>query len=110
MPAFTRTPLTCTVCGKELAGDTDTYGDIGAELCIDCWYDLPENNDSWYGMAPHYHNLNITGSIFGSTVLTPLPEPDKNGVYKVGDLYFVPDEEVEGAMGVWYVNYPGGQP
>lgn len=84
----------------------DTFGDIGAEVCEDCWYELPENDDNWYGMAPHSHDLTLTGSYIGSTVLSPLPEPDKNGVYAVDGLYFVPDDEVEGAQGMWYRNYP----
>ena len=105
------TDLHCTICTTPLTGGLDTYGDVGAELCIDCWYDLPEQlePDSWYGMAPHHHDLERTGSYIGSTVFDPLPEPDANGVYKVGSLYFVPDEEVGGDQGVWYKAYPGEQ-
>lgn len=103
--------MNCSVCGKPLTNGLDTYGDVGAELCMDCWYDLPEEDDySWYGMAPHYHDLGLTGSIIGSTVLTPLPEPDANGVYTIGTQFFIPDGEVDGAMGVWYRNYPGTRP
>jgi hypothetical protein len=29
--------LTCTCCGKPLTGSIDTYGDVGAELCIYCF-------------------------------------------------------------------------
>jgi len=98
--------LQCSMCGKELKNQLDTYGDIGAELCADCWYDLPENNEGWYGMVPHHHNLELTGSYLGSTVFDPLPEPDTNGVYAVNGLYFVPDMEVGGDQGVWYEKYP----
>lgn len=96
----------CTICGVTLKGELDTFGDIGAEVCEDCWYELPENNESWYGMAPHVHDMTITGHMIGSTVLTPLPEPDANGVYFVDGLYFVPDKEVDGAQGMWHEKYP----
>lgn len=44
--------LRCTICDALLTGDLDTYGDVGAELCIDCWYNLPEQLEpsEWYGM------------------------------------------------------------
>ncbi len=102
--------MNCSICGTPLSGGLDTFGDVGAELCADCWYDLPENNDDWYGMAPHAHDLSVTGGFIGSTVFKPLPEPDVNGVYEVDGLFFVPDEEVGGDQGMWYRTYPGERP
>jgi hypothetical protein len=43
----TRLQLTCTICGKELSGGLDTFGDIGEELCQDCWIRLPYIVDGW---------------------------------------------------------------
>ena len=100
--------LRCMVCNTPLAGELDTYGDVGAELCIDCWHNLPEQLDppSWYGMAPHHHDLERTGSYIGSTVFDPLPEPDEFGIYAVNGLYFQPDDEVGGDQGMWYTKHP----
>lgn len=100
--------MNCTICETPLTGGLDTYGDTGEELCFDCW-NMLESADfsSWYGMAPHYHDTEAVGGFIGSTRLLPLPEPDQNGVYRVGDLYFVPDAETDGASGMWYDGYPG---
>lgn len=100
--------LKCVACEAPLTGGLDTYGDLGYEMCFVCWTrfdDVPENR-SWYGMAPHHHDLTLTGDYIGSTVYDPLPEPDANGVYFVNGRYFIPDAETDGAMGVWYTSYP----
>ena len=33
---FNRIPLSCMLCGKELSGNLDTYGDVRHEMCWDC--------------------------------------------------------------------------
>lgn len=43
----TRLQLTCTHCGKELYNGLDTFGDIGDEMCQDCWIHLPEIVDGF---------------------------------------------------------------
>lgn len=100
-----RTPLKCTVCGTELHNDTDTYGDVGGELCADCWYEMLEERDgvTYYGVAPHTHDFSITGGWIGSTVLLPLPEPAPDGRYWIEErqMWFMPDAEVDGAAGIW---------
>lgn len=37
-----REKLTCTICGMALENGLDTFGDIGEELCQECWIHLPE--------------------------------------------------------------------
>ncbi len=97
--------LKCTRCGIDLHNDIDTFGDTGQEMCEDCWYEWYEevNGVEYYGMAPHHHDLTITGSFIGSTILDPLPEPAADGRYWIesAKLWFQPDDEVDGAMGMW---------
>lgn len=45
----------------------------------------------WYGMAPHIHDMKITGSILGSTVFLPKNQWPSN---------FLPDPDCEG-FGTW---------
>lgn len=95
--------LNCVLCGIELTGEIDTFGLIGQEMCWDCWSSEQDYDDSYYGMAPHHHDLSITGSYIGSTILDPLPERNENGAYWIesAQMWFRPDLEVDGAMGVW---------
>lgn len=100
-----RFPLRCAICGTELKTDLDCYGDIGEDVCIDCWYDN-QPDDVWYGQAPHHHNMTLTGSFIGSTVFEPLPpDSEKHPVYgywiESAQAYFRPDEEVGGDAGLW---------
>lgn len=32
--------LTCVVCGAPLTGGTDTFGDIGLEMCQTDWFEM----------------------------------------------------------------------
>lgn len=32
--------MICMCCGKALSGGLDTFGDVGAEMCFDCWLAL----------------------------------------------------------------------
>lgn len=105
---MTRIQLTCTRCGVDLEGNLDTWGDVGNELCEDCWYEWEEetNGKSYYGMAPHVHDFSITGGWIGSTVLLDYKatsKQDENGRYWIEDykMWFTPDEEVDGAQGMW---------
>lgn len=95
--------LNCTGCQKPLGNGLDTFGDVGCEFCWDCYGAL--NGESgpghdYYGLAPHHHDLSITGSMIGSTVLDPLPQPNSCGAYEIGNTTFFPDPEAQG-LGVW---------
>lgn len=107
-----RIPIRCLMCGVELENGLDTFGDLGQEICATCWYYDVSEPETIYGLAPHYHDLNITGCIFGSTVLEPLPSDPPHPVYgywiEDRHAYFRPDDDVEGAMGIW--TYIGKQP
>lgn len=95
--------MNCTICGKALTNGLDTFGDVGSEVCWDCWLDLPNEDEcyEWYGMAPHYHDMSITGSVIGSTVMLEYPL-NADGVYEPEPgLTFVPDAEVDGTAGIW---------
>jgi hypothetical protein len=110
MANIPREPLLCMLCQSPLRGELDTFGEPGQEICYDCWVDLPEQNETWYGMAPHHHDLTLTGSFIGSTVFDAIPEPDANGVIVLSDgRFFVPDAEVDGAQGTYYLKYPFAQ-
>ena len=95
----------CKVCGYEFGHDWEIYGAVGDCLCADCYFDMISDEQGYeemYGMAPHHHDTSITGGWIGSTILDPLSEkPDENGWYKVGDGWFWPDKEVDGAQGIW---------
>lgn len=105
-----RITLKCERCGIELSGGLDTFGDIGHELCQDCWYEWEEetNGVSYYGMAPHIHDLTITGSYIGSTIMLDykaISKQDERGRYWIEDrnMWFTPDYEpgVDGYQGMW---------
>ena len=78
-------------------------GDLEAELKSDLLSE--QAGDDWYGLAPHTHDLTLTGSLIGSTVMTPLPALTNGGV-DLGWAWFVPDEDAPG-MGVYR---PYGRP
>lgn len=46
------------------------------EKCKEC-----HGQGSWYGMAPHKHDMSETGSIIGSTGLEPDNEERGAGIY-----------------------------
>ena len=109
---MTRIPIQCTACEKTLRGGIDTFGDWNMPFCWDCYGELNSNggcieSGDYYGLAPHHHDLNLTGSIIGSTVFDPLPEPNEYGEYIVGNRIFTPDPEAPG-LGIWsYRVLPG---
>ena len=57
-----------------------------------------EGQGTWYGVAPHKHDLSKTGSIIGSTVVEPKERWPEN---------FREDPECEGC-GVWTCRACGG--
>jgi hypothetical protein len=99
--------LYCTICKTPLTGGLDTWGHVGLEMCFDCELALSREAETyevdWYGLAPHHHDLSITGSVIGSTVFDPLPaEKNELGEYIVEPgLFFLPDDETGGYMGLW---------
>lgn len=98
---MSRLPIVCSVCQTPLTGGLDTYGDAGSPLCWDCYaYINAGPQGEWYGLAPHHHDLSITGSILGSTVLDPLPAPNADGEYIIEQQVFVPDPHAKG-LGIW---------
>lgn len=97
--------LTCYFCGVELTGGIDTFGPPTQECCDSCWRanGIDDEPRSWYGLAPHHHDMDITGSIIGSTVFDGIPEDnrDEDGWYQVAPgLFFLPDVEAPGC-GIW---------
>ena len=104
-----RLAMQCTSCEKQLRGGTDTFGDVNCPFCWQCYSSLVGEGGfgQYYGLAPHHHDLTITGSIIGSTVLDPLPEPNADGEYIIGNQVFMPDPEAPG-LGIWeYRAIPG---
>lgn len=110
---MSRLMIVCTACQKPLANATDTFGDVDCPFCWECYGALngeggmgPEGMPcEYYGLAPHHHDLSITGSMIGSTVLDPLPEPSQFGEYIIGNQIFTPTEP---GMGIWsYRPLPG---
>ena len=99
--------LKCTVCNVELKNELDTYGDIGQEMCADCWYEWYDNTYGveYYGLAPHIQDLDVTGSFIGSTIMLDYSaaKRDEHGRYWIEDfrMWFTPDDEVDGHMGMW---------
>lgn len=103
--------ITCIRCGKALTGELDTFGDIDNELCEDCWYEFQEETEGFsiYGLAPHKHDMTITGGYIGSTVFDENykenAKRDERGRYWIEDrkMWFTPDYEpgVDGYMGLW---------
>lgn len=122
---MTRLAYQCTACEKALEGNTDTFGWPG-NFCWNCYAELNCNGGcleggSYYGLAPHHHDLTLTGHMIGSTVFDPLPEPNAvadagrstaavgtgSGEYIIDNMTFSPDPLAPG-MGVWeYRALPG---
>ncbi len=104
---MTMTDLRCYKCDKPLSGGLDTFGAVGAEMCWDCYAatNAGETHDedelTWYGLAPHHHDLSRTGGIIGSTVFDPLP-PMRAGEIDLGDVTFIPDREAGGMAGIYH--------
>ncbi len=97
----------CSGCGKPLTGGIDTFGDPNDELCWDCYAECKAGpREPYYGVAPHHHDLSITGTFIGSTVLDGLPPAD-NGHYDLGYATFTPDPEAPGC-GVYVPKPPPG--
>lgn len=102
-----RIKMQCYRCQIELNNDIDTYGDVGQEMCADCWYEWYEeqNGMEYYGLAPHVHDMSITGSLIGSTVMLDYSDAkrDERGRYWIENMqmWFTPDDEVDGHMGMW---------
>lgn len=106
--------MNCICCGKPLINGLDTYGEVGQEMCWDCHSSFLEADEEeineWYGLAPHHHDMTLTGSFIGSTVFDPLPEKNANGEYEIEPgLFFRPDPEVDGSAGMWRDERKGGQ-
>ena len=92
----------CELCDKPLTGGTDTFGWPG-DQCWDCYAFFQAGGECGpfvYGLGPHHHDESITGSIIGSTVMDPLPEPNADGEYEIGGRLFWPDGEAPG-LGIW---------
>lgn len=72
--------MNCTICGDTIATIQAGYGDVSEPICWGCWCELEDqNNEDFYGLAPHIHNLKKTGSYLGSTEFIKTPAPDENG-------------------------------
>lgn len=101
--------MQCHMCGIELKLLNDAYGDVGEELCQSCFLELAEceaGSQSWYGMAPHEHIplVNQAGEKCGhiTRLLDYTDMPQQDGWYEIEPgLWFSPDPEVDGGMGVW---------
>lgn len=96
----------CQGCAYKFKHEWEIYGAVGDSLCADCYFDMissAQGYEEWYGLAPHGHDMNRTGSIIGSTVFKPLPDKvDENGWYDLGNgTFFWPDPEVGPYMGIW---------
>ena len=92
--------MNCVICGQPLIGGLDTYGDVQEPLCQACFFEHgvgSEMSEPWYGLAPHHHDVSLTGSIIGSTVMDEVPEPDEDGdIVLPGNLLFTPDPDAPG--------------
>ena len=98
------TELTCHFCKAAIARPQENWGERNSPTCLSCYTELSaisdhEPQESWYGVAPHTHDLTLTGSFIGSTVMTPLPALT-NGSVDLGWGWFTPDDESPG-MGVY---------
>lgn len=98
--------MNCTICGTELKNGLDTFGDVGSEVCQQCWIHPPDEGkrDTWYGLAPHTYFIDAEGR-FTEVLLDVMP--DGSGYIEIEPgLIFIPDVEVNGAMGVWEDSRP----
>lgn len=108
--------MNCIKCDHELTNGVDTYGDIGAEMCWDCWSESGDdpNGDMGYiyGLGPHLHAFDADGNIIigGTTFLDPAGEPDEYGLYHLdvsqtaGAVYslYYPLGGEDAGMGLWF--------
>lgn len=86
----------CFACGKGFTARIQEYGPADTPMCWDCWTaEAKEQEEEWYGLAPHTHDLKRTGSFIGSTVFESLGDPNADGVYILddGNTIFTPDPE-----------------
>ena len=102
----------CSICHAPLTNGLDTFGDVHFPLCWDCYAYCNANGGGpesagYYGLAPHHHDESVTGSIIGSTVFDPLPEPEIDGSYRFGNRTFTPDPAAPG-LGFWDYDTPPG--
>ena len=72
------TELICHFCEAVIARPQENWGEWNSPTCLRCHTELSamsdhEPEESWYGIAPHTHDLTRTGSFIGSTVMTPPP-------------------------------------
>jgi len=88
--------MKCSLCEELLTGGVDTYGPHEFPLCWSCYCEGNGRDWSYYGLAPHVHDLERTGSVIGSTVFTG--EQDGR---------FIPDPEAPG-LGFWSLRGPRG--
>ena len=102
---MSNTKLTCHFCGGGISRPQENWGHWwDSPTCLSCYLELSamsdhEQQESWYGLAPHIHDLTLTGSFIGSTVMTPLPALTGSEV-DLGWGWFVPDEDAPG-MGIY---------
>jgi len=81
--------VACTGCGGLLTNGLDTFGSVNLPMCWRCYSSLQGEDHSCYGLAPHHHDLERTGSYVGSTVFDLDEHPD-----------FVPDPD-DPELGFW---------
>ena len=100
------TELICHFCEAAIARPQENWGQWNSPTCLQCFLELSalsdhEPQECWYGIAPHTHDLTLTGSFIGSTVMTPLTALPAltNGAVDLGWGWFVPDEDAPG-MGI----------
>lgn len=104
---MSRDPEICTVCERVVSGGRDTFGWFHRNpVCAEChlwlWSVIEEQDgQDVYGLAPHHHDLSITGSMIGSTVFESVQSPDAYGRIDCGDRWFYPDADAGGLAGVY---------
>lgn len=94
--------MTCFFCDKPLTGGIDTYGDVGEEVCWDCYAEMnaKANTESWYGLGPHKHAYDEKGNIIiGGTTFEPITALLVDGAYDFGDRTFTPTDGPN--HGIW---------
>ena len=106
---MSNTELICHFCEAAIARPQENWGQWNSPTCLQCFLELSalsdhEPQECWYGLAPHTHDLTLTGSFIGSTVMTPLP-PLTEGSVDLGWGWFTPDED-EPKMGVYRLYGP----
>ena len=109
------TELICHFCEAAIARPQENWGQWNSPTCLQCFLELSalsdhEPQECWYGLAPHTHDLTLTGSFIGSTVMTPLTALPAltYGSADLGWGWFTPDEDAPG-MGVYTPYSPNEQ-